>query len=102
MYQNPFYLFIKMLDEIKRNCPQKIQNVPQKKHFLAQSSTLVVCFHPFNIFGKDKFFQITVKHDKNALLSFLVCAYKFLNQLLHANERIHSVLLQSSHFTRPM
>jgi hypothetical protein len=25
-----------------------------------------------------------------------------LNQLLHANERIHSVLLQSSHFTRPM
>lgn len=86
----------------KKKCPQKIQNVPKRKHFLAQSSTLVVCFHPFNIFGKDKFFQITIKHDKNALLSLLVCAYKFLNQLMHANERIHSVLLQSSHFTRPM
>jgi hypothetical protein len=54
---------------------------PKKKPFLAQSSTLVVCFHPFNIFGKDNFFQITIKYDKNALLSFLVYAYKFLNPI---------------------
>jgi hypothetical protein len=52
---------------------------PKEKHFLAQSNTLVVCFHPFNIFDKDKTFQITIKYDKNALLSLLVYAYKFLN-----------------------
>ncbi len=34
MYQNPFYIFIKMLDEIKEKLPQDIPKyTPQKIHF---------------------------------------------------------------------
>jgi hypothetical protein len=103
MYQNPFDLFIKMLDEIKKNCPQNNTKCTKRKHFLAQSSTFVVSFFTHSIFlVRIKLFQIIIKYDKNALLSLLVCAYKFLNQLMHVNKRTNSVLLQSSHFTRRM
>jgi len=42
-----FFMFIKMLDEIKEKMPPKYTKIyPPKKQFLLDVAPLVVCFHP--------------------------------------------------------
>ncbi len=48
-YQNPFYMFIRMLDDFLKNCPQNIPKYTLKENIFLLKVPPKVCFHPSHI-----------------------------------------------------
>jgi hypothetical protein len=62
LYQNPFYIFIKTLDEIKGKLPQDIPKyIPKKKKSLKAAPCM--CLHPWTCMDS---FMVTLKNPNSS------------------------------------
>ncbi len=84
----PFSVFLKMLNEMKNNCPKIIQNVLNMSTFSCPKCTTVVCFHPINVLWKDPRNTLATKSSiQNGF--FLTLPFHLLSQFEIKNCKHH-------------